>query len=208
MLLVFTKLIISLLLLAPAIHAEETLEDAARLARNLVGQNSMGTLATSYPSNHTSLAGQPFALMEYYAPCYANGSLAVLFFYISLNSHNILGSPDHSATITVQAPPSRSPAASPRVALIGNVTLLDKDNDEGKRLESCYLQKHPDSKWWVPGGKGGFHGVTWARFDPHTIYYVGGFGGIHYIGYIPLSLYQTSGSNSKPAKPLYFDQTY
>ncbi|KDQ21437.1 hypothetical protein BOTBODRAFT_150266 [Botryobasidium botryosum FD-172 SS1] len=199
------RLITSFLFFALAAFAEETLEDAARLARNLVGGSSMGTLATSYPSNHTSLAGQPFALMEYYAPCYANGSLAILFFYISLNSHNILGSPDHSATITVQAPPSKSPAASPRVALIGNVTLLD--NDEDKELESCYLERHPDSKWWVPGGKGEFHGVTWARFDPHTVYYVGGFGRIHYIGYIPLSLYQASGGDPKPAKPLYFDQS-
>jgi len=29
----------------------------------------------------------------------------------------------------------------------------------------------------------------WARFDPHSIYYVGGFGSEHYIGYIPIDLY-------------------
>lgn len=92
--------------------------------------------------------GQPFALMEYYAPCYNNGSLTFLFFYISLNSHNILSSPTHAATFTVQASgPSDSPDSLPRVALIGNVTLL-----EGNEYEGCYLGKHPDAKLWAGGG--------------------------------------------------------
>ncbi|KAF8315813.1 hypothetical protein DL93DRAFT_2096485 [Clavulina sp. PMI_390] len=114
------------------------------------------------------------------------------------------------ATFIVQELPlSPSPVTKPRVSLMGNLTLLsddwmhvrgthsgdpseNQDGDDSDELAECYLSYHPDSKWWIPG-RGAFHDVAWARFDPEAVYYVGGFGGTHYIGYIPLDLYQKSG---------------
>ncbi|TFY80483.1 hypothetical protein EWM64_g3527, partial [Hericium alpestre] len=32
----------------------------------------------------------------------------------------------------------------------------------------------------------------WARFDPQSVYFVGGFGDEHFIGYIPLDVYQAT----------------
>jgi len=182
------KLHLAVLSFLAASYAKETVEDAARIARGLIQSSSVATLSSTYPSQHP-LEGQPFGLMEYYAPCYSNGSLAILFFGISQNGRNILQSTNHSATMSIQSPPSRSLATKPRVALIGTVTVFPHDYEGGEALRACYVKSHPDA-WWVPGNKAGVHDAVWSRFDPQTIYFVGGFGGIHYIGYIPLEVYQ------------------
>ncbi|KAF8070654.1 pyridoxamine 5'-phosphate oxidase-domain-containing protein [Lyophyllum atratum] len=174
--------------------AIETVEEAAIIARRLVdySKNSIGTMATIYPPYDSRLPDHPFSLQEYYASCHTNGSLALLFLPISRHGQNIIAAPDHSASISVT---SEVPAArSARVSLMGNVTIF-KDANTTPDLESlrlCYLEKHPDARRWLPDDDDGAHISYWARFDPHSIYFVGGFGGRHYIGYIPLSLYQAA----------------
>ncbi|KAG8898228.1 hypothetical protein FRC01_010984 [Tulasnella sp. 417] len=163
----------------------------ARIARTLAQSESTGTLSTIFPQGH-ALAGESLGLMEYYAPCHNNGSLAVLFFGISLNGKNILASSNHSATFSIQSPPSRSAATKPRLAMMGTFEIFGDNYPYGDELRKCYLKSHPDA-WWTPGSHGeGVHGATWARFDPQTIYFVGGFGGAHYIGYIPIDLYRSA----------------
>ncbi|KAK7687061.1 hypothetical protein QCA50_009561 [Cerrena zonata] len=140
-------------------------------------------------SCHLSLLGQPFSLQEYYASCHSNGSLTLLFLPISRHSQNILHSPTSSASLSIG---SDHPTASrPRVALIGNVTVFSslEETPDRDEIEACYITKHPDARWWLPGPREP-HVAYWARFDPHTIYFVGGFGDRHYIGYIPLETYQ------------------
>ncbi|KIP10884.1 hypothetical protein PHLGIDRAFT_84302 [Phlebiopsis gigantea 11061_1 CR5-6] len=173
----------------------ETVHDAARLARDLVNHSpdAIGYMATTYPETHDTLAGQPFPLQEYYGSCHSNGSLTLLFMPISRHSQNILQSPTHAASISIG---SEHPAASrARVALMGNVTIFQDIHatPEIARIQSCYLSKHPDARHWLPGPKAP-HIAYWARFDPHSIYYVGGFGSSHYIGYIPLEMYQSAAS--------------
>ncbi|EIN11836.1 hypothetical protein PUNSTDRAFT_62720, partial [Punctularia strigosozonata HHB-11173 SS5] len=75
---------------------------------------------------------------------------------------------------------------------IGNVTVFDSDDqiDDVEALQACYLRRHPDARGWLPDSPRAPHLSYWARFDPQAIYYVGGFGSEHYIGYIPLNLYQ------------------
>jgi hypothetical protein len=74
---------------------------------------------------------------------------------ISQNNRNILHSNEHLATLTVAAHPAR--AASARVALMGNVTIFWDENqeierdDEDPSLEECFLKRHGDAKWWIPG---------------------------------------------------------
>ncbi|KAF8745684.1 hypothetical protein RHS02_01281, partial [Rhizoctonia solani] len=78
----------------------------------------------------------------------------------------------------------RGPAATARVALMGNVTVFygvtgegDTEADlEARQMSECFLAKHPDAKWWVPGRPGAPHVAWWARFDPQAVFYVGGFG--------------------------------
>jgi hypothetical protein len=63
------------------------------------------------------------------------------------------------------------------VALIGNVTVFPEgaapDEDA---IKACYLSRHPDARWWLPGDPDGAHLAYWARFDPESVYFVGGFG--------------------------------
>ncbi|KAG9003924.1 hypothetical protein FRB94_002769 [Tulasnella sp. JGI-2019a] len=192
----YLPLLASIFATISIVSAKETVGDAAHIARELIQTSSIGTLSSTYPSGH-DLAGQPFGLMEYYAPCYANGSLAILFFGISQNGRNILASPGQAASISIQSPPSYSLATKPRVALVGNVTVFSSHYEGGEALKECYKQSHPDA-WWVPGNKAGVHDAVWARFDPHTIYFVGGFGGMHYIGHIPLDIFQNAHAASPP----------
>jgi hypothetical protein len=104
--------------------------------------------------------GSAFPLQEYYAPCYANGSLTLLFLPISRHSQNILRSPSNAASIAVASSPARASRA--RISLIGNVTILpdDIDVETTDELKSCYLAKHPDAKWWLPGDEDGAHIVS------------------------------------------------
>ncbi|KAH9931110.1 pyridoxamine 5'-phosphate oxidase-domain-containing protein [Epithele typhae] len=146
-------------------------------------------MATVYPADHASLPGEPFSMQEYYASCHANGSLTLLFLPISRHSQNVLHSPTHVVSLSVS---SSSPAASrPRVSLLGNVTLFTEleRTPERAALQACYLAAHPDARWWLPGPREP-HIAYWARFDPHSVYFVGGFGSEHFIGYIPLDVYQ------------------
>lgn len=70
---------------------------------------------------------------------------------ISRHTQNIFKSPTHSATISVS---SVHPAASrARVALMGNVTVFREieNTPELEAIQSCYIEKHPDARHWVPG---------------------------------------------------------
>jgi hypothetical protein len=104
-------------------------------------------------------AGSPFPLQEYYAPCHDNGSLTLLFLPISRHSQNILHSSDHSASITIASEHPRASRA--RVSLIGNVTILSDSGTNIPDLKACYLAKHRDARWWLPGDKEGAHVVSW-----------------------------------------------
>ncbi|TDL26159.1 hypothetical protein BD410DRAFT_784208 [Rickenella mellea] len=168
--------------------AFETVEDAASIARTLMTSTGVGTMATLYPNDHPYLAGEPFALQEYYSSCHTNGSLTLIFMPISRHSQNILHSRNHSASITVwSSPPAASQA---RVSLMGKVHVFPDGTGGENSIRECYIKSHPDAKRWLPDNEHGPHTALWARFDPHTIYFVGGFGDEHYIGSIPLPLYQ------------------
>ncbi|KAI5123671.1 hypothetical protein M0805_001700 [Coniferiporia weirii] len=173
---------------------KETVQDAALLARGLVASSqAIGVMATVFPSN-SSLQGEPFALQEYYASCHANGSLSLITMPISRHTQNILHSPTHSASMTVwSSPPAASKA---RVSLMGNVTFLDSRFAVDSGIRDCYLRQHPDARWWLPDDPDAAHLAYWARFDPHSVFFVGGFGDKHYIGNVPLDLYQNALSSS------------
>ncbi|KAF8750807.1 hypothetical protein RHS01_09179 [Rhizoctonia solani] len=86
----------------------------------------------------------------------------------------------------------RGPAATARVALMGmspfsmwrhvngsdfgGLPVLPSSDLEARQMSECFLAKHPDAKWWVPGRPGAPHVAWWARFDPQAVFYVGGFG--------------------------------
>ncbi|KAJ7594013.1 pyridoxamine 5'-phosphate oxidase-domain-containing protein [Mycena floridula] len=180
------------------VQSRESVQDAAVIARSLIDSPpSIGVMATVFPSDHPTLADQPFSLQEYYASCMNNGSLTLVFLPISRHSRNIRASPGNQASISIS---SKIPDANqPRVALMGAVSVLADTESVPDSIKACYLARHPDAKQWLPGDPHGAHLSYWTRFDPQaskSIYFVGGFGDEHYIGDIPLALYQNSMSQT------------
>ncbi|TIA93986.1 hypothetical protein E3P81_00479 [Wallemia ichthyophaga] len=183
---------ITIYLIGSAIAIEDEYK-AAQLARHLVESvKGVGTISTIFPSGD-ELEGHPFSLEVYYASCYNDGSLTLLSMPISQSYNNIIRDSHHRATISVMPLDGSARASNYRVGLIGHVSFLDSHTssglgEEGERLRSCYLLDHPDSSIWLPP-----HGVPhqsyFVRFDIDRVWYIGGFGSSHYIGYIPLELY-------------------
>ncbi len=133
--------------------------DTARLTE-MNSQHSLShflntTQGTEIPS-YSVLCG--FTRILY--SCYHNGSLTLLFLPISRHSRNILHAPGQAASISITS--EKLLARNPRVALIGNVTIFKDatsipDFDYMKR---CYLSKHQDAKWWLPGDDEAAHLVS------------------------------------------------
>lgn len=189
-------------LTTPLARRRETVQEAAALARGLLAssESPIGTMATLYPADHRdpSLAGQPYAMQEYYANCFANGSLALILLPISQHARNVLRAPAHGAALTVSADPPG--AARARVALVGSVALLG-DAEGDAALRACFVRAHPDARAWLPGDEDGAHTAYWARFDPHSVYFVGGFGDEHFIGHVPLEIYRAAAPRARTPTP-------
>ena len=65
---------------------------------------------------------------------------------------------------------SSPPAASrARVALIGNVTILDTQLAVDSGIQDCYLQQHPDARFWLPDDPDGAHEVSKTVFCYHDV---------------------------------------
>ncbi|OXG33648.1 hypothetical protein C359_02128 [Cryptococcus neoformans Bt120] len=188
-------------LTVPQAH-RETLEEAGKLTtiaaintKKLIKDVTVGTMSSVFPDG-TDNGGRPFAMMEYHAPCHPPPSLTFLLLPISLSTHNIMASSSHYASYSVAMPHKDvwSPMSLSRVAFIGNMTFLpDLSKEEKAELEKCYLNYHPDAKYWLPGASNSPHSSVWAKLDADDIYYVGGFGDTHYIGHIPIDLYTKVG---------------
>ncbi|KAL7420552.1 hypothetical protein Q5752_004503 [Cryptotrichosporon argae] len=178
----------------------ETVQEAARHARQMVREITTGTIASVFPDGSAN-AGRPFALMDVisyvlavpnYASCGDASTLTFISFPISLSAHNIRASPAHHATYTVQMPVVRgvSEFSRARIAFIGNLTFLpDPAQAERAQLETCFTAHHPDAQYWLPGAPDGAHTSVWAQLAIDDIYYVGGFGDTKYVGHIPVELY-------------------
>ncbi|BEJ14015.1 hypothetical protein CspHIS471_0311890 [Cutaneotrichosporon sp. HIS471] len=165
----------------------ETEAEATANAAHLATHVTVGTMASVFPSG--SNAGHPFALMETHAPCHPGGALSFISMPISLMQRNIkaTGGKASYALATPLQPARHNEYALPRVSFIGNLTVLDDvDESEHERLRDCFVSYHPDAKWWIPEDSHGAHTSRWARLDVDTIYYVGGFGNVGWIGHIPV----------------------
>ncbi|KAJ3552205.1 hypothetical protein NM688_g4271 [Phlebia brevispora] len=153
--------------LAP--ECTQTMPYAARIARRLVDfSDGIGNMATVYPDDDPTLAGTPAIVT------------ARILWQLSREwfSDTVI-----HADFQTQA----------RVSLMGNVTIFQELDSTPERdaIQFCYLSRHPDAHRWVPGPREP-HIAYWARFDPHSVYFVGGFGSSHYIGYIPLEMYRSA----------------
>jgi len=85
-----------------------------------------------------------------------------------------------------------SAANLPRFSLIGYIDRVDNDavpHLEHDALAECFVAKHPDARYWLPGNS--IHRSEWVKLVVTHVYWVGGFGDRAYIGWLPLELYNS-----------------
>ncbi|KAG5366481.1 hypothetical protein CJU89_0910 [Yarrowia sp. B02] len=175
--------------------APPSAEEAARVARTLVHRESLTTLVT------VNGDGTPEGYVEYYADCGHDGSPVMLNVHIGTGFRNIAAGSDATLSVRVGDHPVtestnpwypggivKSAAGSPRVSLRGH--FVDLSADEAQAVEACFLDRHPDAKWWLPGNK--VHSSHWVKFEVASLHMVGGFGDRAFIGEIDGDLYRSA----------------
>ena len=98
-----------------------------------------------------------------------------------------------------------SAANLPRFSLLGHLEPIeggdDREGQVGSKLASCFVQAHPDAKYWLPGNK--IHTAHFVKLVVEQVYWVGGFGDRAYIGWIPVEeWYVAAFDPSTPLSPL------
>ncbi|KAF1851821.1 uncharacterized protein K460DRAFT_362573 [Cucurbitaria berberidis CBS 394.84] len=174
-----------------------TVHESAVQARRILRLESIGTLATVFPSTHATedrpdVGGVPIGLMDYYGDCEPEtGNPTILAINIATSFKNV----DAGSNITMslrwhpQDDKWRSPASLPRFSLVGRLEEIDADAVEKAGLTACYVGYHKDAAWWLPGNP--VHSSKWVRLVVEEIYWIGGFGNVAYIGWIPLKEWQS-----------------
>jgi hypothetical protein len=169
-----------------------TVHESAVQARRIMRLENIGTLSTVFPTSHTTeqrpsdVGGAPIGLMDYFGDCESDtGNPTILAITIATSFKNV----DAGSNITLsmrwhaQDNKWRSPASLPRFSLVGRLEDIDMDAVNKLGVTACYVKKHPDAAWWLPGS--GIHESKWVRLVVEEVYWIGGFGDRAYIGWIP-----------------------
>ncbi|ODV75557.1 CREG family protein CYBJADRAFT_49696 [Cyberlindnera jadinii NRRL Y-1542] len=148
-----------------------SVEDAAVYARTLVKRESLTNVNTI--SHSGSSEGKPVSFVEYYADC-GDGNPVLLAIDMSTSYKNYAsGSPatlsirvgDHPLNehVNPKYPGSRpnSVAGSPRINLRGS--FVNVTTEELPQLEACFLERHRDARWWLPGNP--IHSSHFVKFE-------------------------------------------
>ncbi|KAH0609674.1 uncharacterized protein H6S33_013160 [Morchella sextelata] len=167
-----------------------TVKEAAVQARKLLKSESIATLSTVFPEDEPhGLAGQPIGLMDYYADCSTTGNPTLLAMGIATSFKNAKDGAPISLSIRSHAS-SWSQASQPRLSLIGRLSeKVPRGSEEADRLKACFTSVHKDARIWAPGNK--IHESDWVTFEVETVYWIGGFGNVAYIGYIPVEMWES-----------------
>ncbi|SPO26490.1 uncharacterized protein UTRI_04079 [Ustilago trichophora] len=188
----------------------------------------VSTLSTRYPSSHpiAELAGHVISGPEYFAPCEADtGTLLYLGLTVSQTWKNILNSDSKIATVSIASNtnpaipdprhssghdskhweedrPSwrRGMPSKARITLFGHFSILNvtEQPEQAKKALHCYLDHHPDASHWAPDSDESPHIPFWATFTVDKVYWVGGFGDEHYIGWFSSYEWNTAWKQHRP----------
>ncbi|RIA98287.1 pyridoxamine 5'-phosphate oxidase-domain-containing protein [Glomus cerebriforme] len=178
----------------------ESEKDAAIISRTLVNEFGIGTLVTIMNDyEKEDVRGYPFGLLDYFADdCPSTGNPLLLLSDWQKNIQNAKRN-NWKASLMIRKLSKNDtffPVAEPRLNLFGHLERVPED--EVVNVQKCFLDKHPRAHWWIPG-KG--HVFYFYRFIVQDIYFVGGFGGEHFIGYIDSELYH----EVEPDKNIYIN---
>ncbi|RYP54126.1 hypothetical protein DL769_010406 [Monosporascus sp. CRB-8-3] len=151
------------------------------------------------------LGGVPIGLVDYVADCEDDGNPTILAINIATSFQNVKQGSNISLAQrwTPRYPPDKrikssfldrllgreeepedpvpySAANLPRFSLLGYLEKIDSASSEA--LAACFVDKHPDAKYWLPGNK--IHESEFVRLVVTQVYWIGGFGDRAYIGWI------------------------
>ncbi|CAH6719637.1 hypothetical protein CLIB1444_02S13124 [[Candida] jaroonii] len=179
--------------------------ESASIARTLVFRESMVNVNTfKIVKKGEKSVKVPVSSMEYYVDCDNDGDFYWLVVDIGSSYQNILHGSEYSFTLRVGDHPvneevnpeypggmSTSPAGSPRINIQGKLEDVSfETKKEQLKLEQCFLNRHPDAKYWIPG-KSQSHNSHWMKLKVEDIYFIGGFGDRAYIGPIDSGIYHS-----------------
>ncbi|CAO3622104.1 unnamed protein product [Mucor hiemalis] len=181
----------------PTAEVYQSQQVAASLARKVVSDAGRGTILTLMDESVSSeFSGYPFGIMEYYSDkCSDDGNLLLFMSDLQMSARNMHRNSKKvafSVNSLKDYNPSwgnhSTPVEQPRFTLFGEIRSIP---DSEKSME-CFSRVHPEAKPWNK-----FHDFNFYEFQVHGMYYVGGFGGINYIGWIPAKVYH----NATPQTP-------
>ncbi|PSN68936.1 hypothetical protein BS50DRAFT_572115 [Corynespora cassiicola Philippines] len=170
-----------------------TVHDSAVQARRILNLEKYGTLSTIFPTTHSAenrpsdVGGTPIGLMDYFGDCEPDtGNPTLLAITIATSFKNVDAGSNITLSLRWHPPTSRpySPAAIPRFSLIGHLEDLTEDEVKSQSVTTCFVKYHPDAATWLPGNR--IHESKWVRLVVDEVYWIGGFGNVAYIGWIPV----------------------
>lgn len=175
-----------------------TVHESAVQARRVLNLETIGTLSTIFPSAHSAenrpsdVGGAPIGLMDYFGDCEpGSGNPTILAISIATSFKNVAAGSNITLSLRWHAPYNRpySAAAVPRFSLIGHLEELSPEDVRDQNVATCFAKYHPDAVAWLPGNR--IHESKWVRLVVEEVYWIGGFGDRAYIGWIPLSEWQS-----------------
>lgn len=131
----------------------------------LVKDSNVATVATVYKKKMPFGSLMPYAIDD-------KGNLVVLISTLAVHTDNIEAHKESSFTISKID--KNNVFNSARVCLMGDTTQVpDKEADVVKKL---FLKRHPKAAFWAD-----FEDFAFYRIDVKEVFYVGGFGNIHWV---------------------------
>lgn len=175
-------------------------EQRGSAARGLVKMMTVGALASlnsADGSGAETTAGFPFSSVASYVD-WGDGRPLLL---LSKLERNIINQEhDVRCSLSLRYPQELAndtdPMALPRATLLG--VLHQVPDGDVKEAQKKYLAHHPQAAWWM-----GFKDFSFYTLELSDVYWVGGFGGAHYIGWIKPASYLAATPTSATALASY-----
>ena len=153
---------------------EPSFAERARTLLHLGLVGSLSTLSRKRP-------GFPFGSLMPFA-LDGEGRPLFLISTMAMHTQNLQQDPRASLLVT-QAEAGGDPLGAARVTVVGNALVLA--GDQAGEARGLYLERHPNSKYWVD-----FDDFSFFRMEVVDVYYVGGFGVMGWVAAPEYSLAQ------------------
>jgi len=167
-------------------------EEVGGGAREMVRDSIFGTLITVQTQvaagSQEIDAGWPYGSVADFADeAPSTGRPLLLLSTLERNVVNLQGNPRASLAIRTPDMNCTDQMTCPRTTLFGTLEVVP--DQELPAAQAAYLAKHPSAESWID-----FPDFALYRMNVLDVYWVGGFGNAHYIGYLAPDSYLMSGT--------------